>query len=149
MRIREMTVDDIRRVVPIYIEYYNEHEESYWTEETATRRITQVLTMDGGYALIMEDGGQVLGFVMGYLKQYDDLVGYMLEEILIASAHQHRGLGTRLLAEVEARVREKGASLVELSSVNDALHDGYYGKAGYYKATSLIPRGKWLGERAE
>ena len=31
---------------------------------------------------------------MGYFKQYDDIIGYTLEEILIASPYQHQGIGS-------------------------------------------------------
>ena len=85
MQIEVMNIKDIDLVVPLYIEYYNNHEDGCWTEETAKRRIRQVLTMEGAYSLMLKDDeGEVCGFVMGYYKQYDDIVGYTLEEIIIA-----------------------------------------------------------------
>ena len=83
MQIEVMDSKDIDLVVPFYIEYYNNHEDGCWTEETAKRRIRQVLTMNGAYSVMMKDDeGEVCGVVMGYYKQYDDIVGYTLEEIL-------------------------------------------------------------------
>ncbi len=38
---------------------------------------------------------------MGYFKQYDDIVGYTLEEIVITSGYQHKGLGSTLLQALE------------------------------------------------
>ena len=106
MQIEVMNSKDIDLVVPLYIEYYNNHEDGCWTEEAAKRRIRQVVTMDGAYSLIMKDDeGEVCGFVMGYFKQYDDIVGYTLEEILIAHKYQNQGYGSALLAELETRVR--------------------------------------------
>ena len=90
---REMTISDTRSVLPLYIDYYNTCEDGEWTEETAGRRIRQVLGMDGGYGLLMEDGNSPIGFVMGYFKQYDDLMSFMLEEIVIGLSSQGRGLG--------------------------------------------------------
>ena len=145
MQIEVMTVNDIDKVIPLYVEYYNGQEGGCWTEATAKRRISQVLTMDGAYSLIMrEDGGEVIGFVMGYYKQYDDIVGYTLEEILISHARQNQGLGSVLLAELEARVRAAGASCVELQAVKDELHERYYGKAGYHDAKNFILKVKWF-----
>ena len=70
-----MNEKDIDLVVPLYIEYYNNYEDGCWTEETAKRRIRQVLTMEGTYSLMMKDDeGEVCGFVMGYYKQYDVLL---------------------------------------------------------------------------
>ncbi len=144
MTIRMMTADDISSVIPIYLDYYNNCEGSCWTSEKAFRRLHQVICMDDAYSLILENDGHTVGFAMGYFKQYDDIVGYTLEEILISLPFQHQGLGSLLLSALEQQVRENGASLLELLSVNDSLHEHFYDKAGYYKPSSLIPRAKWL-----
>lgn len=145
MNINVMSVNDIDLVIPLYIDYYNNYEEGCWTEETAKRRIRQVLRMDESYSLIMRDErSEVCGFVMGYYKQYDDIVGYTLEEILISHKYQNKGLGSVLLAELEARVKEVGASCVELQAVKDELHESYYGKAGYHDAKNFVLKVKWF-----
>ena len=38
MSVREMSVDDINKVINLYIKYYNEIEKSCWTEKTAFKR---------------------------------------------------------------------------------------------------------------
>ena len=145
MHISEMTLEDVSTVLPLYIDWYNGCEGGCWTEETAGKRIRQVLTIEGSYSLLMRDeDGESVGFVMGYFKQYDDIVGYTLEEIVIAAKHQHRGLGSALLKEVENRAREKGASCVELQAVRDELHERYYGKAGYRDASNFVMKVKWF-----
>lgn len=144
MKIREMSLSDIQAVLPMYIDYYNVQEEGCWTEETAGIRIHQVLSMEGAYSLILEEEGDVLGFVMGYFKRYDDITGYTLEEILIARECQNKGLGTFLLRELEQRVREKGVSCVELQAVADAQHEAYYSKVGYHNAKNFVMKVKWF-----
>ena len=145
MRFKVMELKDIDLIIPLYIEYYNNYEDGCWTEETAKRRIQQVLTMNDSYSLMMKDiEGKVCGFVMGYYKQYDDIVGYTLEEILITHEHQNQGYGTILLAELEARVKEAGASCVELQAVKDEMHERYYGKAGYRDAKNFVLKVKWF-----
>ena len=141
---REMGPEDAGAVVPLDIDYYNACEGGQWTEETAGRRIRQVLGMDGGWGLLLEEDGQPAGFVMGYFKPYDDLTSFTLEEIVIARGRQGRGLGSLLLAEAERRVREQGAAGVELSSVNDELHQHFYEKAGYGDAKNFVQNVKWF-----
>lgn len=53
MNIREMKVNDIERVIDLYINYYNLIENSCWSEQTAYKRIHQVLTIEDSYSLIM------------------------------------------------------------------------------------------------
>lgn len=91
-----------------------------------------------------DNEGKPIGFVMGYFKQYDDIVGYTLEEIIISSENQNKGLGSVLLEEVENRVEEKGASCVELQAVSDEMHERYYGKAGYKNAVNFVMKVKWF-----
>ncbi|WP_026512203.1 GNAT family N-acetyltransferase [Butyrivibrio sp. LC3010] len=143
-QIREIKIDDIPSVLPLYITYYNENEDGCWTETTAGKRIHQVLSMEDSYGLVLEKDDQVIGFVMGFFKQYDDIVGYTLEEIVIAKDFQNQGLGSFLLNELEQRAKEKGASCVELQAVNDEMHEKYYGKAGYYTAANFVMKAKWF-----
>ena len=49
MFIREMVLKDIEAVLPLYISYYNEQEDSCWNENTAAKRIHQVLSMEDSY----------------------------------------------------------------------------------------------------
>ena len=144
MQIEEMKLEDIDLVLPLYIDYYNNHEDSCWTEITVGKRIRQVLTMQDSYSLIMkDDAGAVCGFVMGYYKQYDDIVGYMLEEIVIDASEQNKGLGSQLLGELEARVKAAGAACIELQAVKDEMHERFYGKAGFKDAKNFVMKVKW------
>ena len=128
----------------MYISYYNNQEESCWTEITAEKRIHQVLSMEDSYGLIMVNNGAVIGFAMGYFKQYDDIKGYTLEEILITTEYQNKGYGSMLLKELELRVHEKGSACIELQAVADEYHELYYGKAGYHNAKNFVMKVKWF-----
>ena len=86
----------------------------------------------------------VIGFVMGYFKQYDNIIGYTLEEIVIAYECQNKGIGSMLLRELEQRVKGKGASCVGLQAVNDDMHERYYGNAGYKNAKNFVMKVKWF-----
>ena len=145
MQIEILLPDDIDLVVPLYVDYYNNYEDGCWTEATAKKRIGQVLSTEASYSLVMrDDSGLVCGFAMGYFKQYDDIVGYTLDEILVSREYQNRGLGSLLLAELESRVKSNGASCVELQAVKDEMHERYYGKAGYRDAKNFVLKVKWF-----
>ena len=49
-----------------------------------------------------------------------------------------------LLATLETKVKEAGASCVELQAVNDEMHEKYYGKAGYSDAKNFVMKVKWF-----
>ncbi|MBQ3086910.1 MAG: GNAT family N-acetyltransferase [Clostridia bacterium] len=146
MQYRIMTEDDIQKVVPLYIDYYNNNEDGEWTTETTYRRIHQVWSRENSYCLILEDRETVLGFAMGYFEQYDDCFAYDLVEIVVSTKLQNQGIGTKFMNELEKRVKGKGAMLIQLQAVNDEHHNHFYGKLGYRDATNLTLKTKILCE---
>lgn len=141
---RIMNEKDIASVIPMYIDYYNNNEDGEWTNETVYKRIHQVITREDSYCLVSEENGKPAGFAMGYFEQYDDCFAYDLIEIVIASELQNKGLGTEFMRELEKRVKEKGAMLIQLEAVNDERHEHFYGKLGYRDVSNFILKTKML-----
>ena len=141
---RIMTETDIDRVVLLYIDYYNTHEDGQWTRETSYKRIHQVWSREDSLCLILESGETPIGFAMGYFEQYDDLMAYDLIEIVIAHGYQNQGIGSFLMDEIEHAVKKLGGAMIQLQAVNDAMHERFYGKLGYKNATNFVLKTKWL-----
>lgn len=144
MIIKEMKVEVIDYILNLYIDYYNNIEGANWTRQTAYKRIHQVITMDSSYSLLLKDNYKYIGFIIGYFKQYDYIIGYTLEEIVIDYTFQNRGLGSRFLDQLEKKVKELGASCIELKSVNDPMHNHFYKVNGYLDSDSFIEKVKWF-----
>ena len=141
---KPLTVERIAEVIPLYIDYYNTVDGSEWTEETTYKRIHQIITREDAYGLVLEVDGAVTGFAMGYFSQYDDGIVYDLSEIIIARQAQRQGLGTIFMHELESRVKDAGAFLIQLQAVNDAMHEDFYRKLGYGTCTNLVLKSKIL-----
>lgn len=139
-----MNESDIEKVVPLYIHYYNQYEEGAWTPETTRRRIHQVWSREDSFCMILENGSEPVGFAMGYFEQYDDIQAYDLIEIVLAHQYQNQGIGTKFMQEIERQVKEKGASIIQMESVNDEKHEKFYGKLGYRTAVNLVLKTKML-----
>ncbi len=144
MTCRMMAESDIDRVVLLYIEHYNNYESGEWTQETTYKRIHQVWSREDSLCMILEQGSEVVGFVMGYFEQYDDIQAYDLVEIVIAHAYQGKGIGTQFMELIEAKVKELGGAMIQLEAVNDDMHGHFYGKLGYKDCNNLILKAKWL-----
>ena len=144
MIIKEMKVEDINYILNLYIDYYNNIDGSTWTRQTAYKRIHQVVTMEDSYSLILKNDDKYIGFIVGYFKQYDDIVGYTLEEIVIDYSFQNRSLGSQFLNKLEKEVKELGASCIELKSVNDSMHNHFYKINGFLDSDSFVERVKWF-----
>lgn len=140
---RQMQKDDIQSVIPLFIEYWNGTGDA-WTPELVYRRIWQVLGAPDSYCMIAEDNDHVVGFAMGQMETFYDLTAYNLREIIVATDYQNKGFGTQMMTELERRVKQLGASMVQLEAVNDDLHEHFYGKLGYNDARNLKLKSKFL-----
>ena len=147
MNYRIMTEQDLEYVVTKNIEYYNTVEDCCWTYEKAYKRIHQVLTMEDSMCLGQTDDRDVItGYLMGYFKEFDDIRGYFLEEIVIFKGFQGKGYGTDFLRNLEQEVKKNGASIIEFNSVNDDMHKQFYSKLSFYEVKNFVMMGKFLGE---
>lgn len=144
MTYRIMAEADISRIVPLYMDYYNTHDGDCWTFDTTYKRIHQVWSREDSLCLILEENDTILGFCMGYLSAYFDLTAYDLVEILIFGQHQGQGIGTAFMEELERRAKAAGASMIQLQSLNDAMHSHFYGKLGYQDCTNLVLKSKFF-----
>ena len=144
MNYREMTEADLPMAAELYLFYYNTCEGGQWSAETTRRRILQILRRPDSYSLVCEMSGEITAIALGYFEQYDDGFAYDLVEIVVAAARQNQGIGTALMREVETRVKEKGAMLIQLQAVNDCRHANFYGRLGFCDVKNLTLKTKML-----
>lgn len=144
MNYTALTEKDLDIITSLYVRYYNENEGRSWTFEKAYRRIRQVLLTPDSYCLIQETNGVYTGFLMGYIKEYDDLKSYFLEEIVIFNEYQDKGLGSLFIKELENQLQAMDVSMIELMSVNDEKHRYFYEKFSFEKASNLIIMSKFI-----
>lgn len=142
--LRKMAEEDINNVVPLYIEYYNNNEDAEWTTETTYKRIHQAWSREDSYCLVWENKNDIIAFAIGYFEQYDDCFAYDLVEIVVTTQLQNKGYGTIFMKQLEECVKKEGAMLIQLQSVNDDLHNHFYGKLGYKDASNLVLKTKIL-----
>ena len=126
------------------MDYYNTCEEGEWTEETVSKRISQVLTREDSMCLVAELEGKLAAFAFGYMEQYDDGFAYDLVEIVVDRRLQSRGIGSAFMAEIERCAKERGAFLIQLQAVADDAHERFYGRLGYKNALNFVLKCKML-----
>ena len=90
---RQMQKEDIAKITPLFIEYWNGTGDE-WTPELVYSRVWQVLGSPDSYCMIAEDGDNTVGFAMGRFETFYDLTAYNLVEIIVATEYQKSGIGT-------------------------------------------------------
>ena len=101
--------------------------------ERAMRRFAEA---EGAITLLAEEGGELAGFVIVQIEPSGDRAAGYVVTLDVAPACRGKGLGRRLMAEVESRAASAGASVMELhvyegNAAALRLYEGLgYAKAG-------------------
>lgn len=133
---------NIYDVVNEYVNYYNNYEGGCWTKDKAYKRIHQIMSMEDSLCYLQYDENKLVGFIMSYYKEYDDLKALYIEEIVVFKQYQNKRYGKEMMNHIEKEAIENGIEHIELLSVNDEHHKHFYEGLGYYSASNLSLMGK-------
>lgn len=101
--------------------------------------IQKKLNHDPDLFLVAEDDGQIIGTVIG---GYDGRRG-LIYHLAVSASSRGRGIGSRLMSELESRLRAKGCIrcyLLVTTDNDEAMH--YYEKRGWKRMDWVVPYGK-------
>lgn len=140
--LQDASVDDCAR---LYMSVFNA--EPYldsWTEQTARRRILELVGTPGfvGYAHV-EDGKPV-GLIMGYTRQWYNGLSFDLQDVCVDLDYQGRGIGTGLCDYLEQVLIAKGVHRLFLLTLRGGPGDIFYTKRGYQYASRTMVMVKQL-----
>lgn len=137
MSIRVMDREDIPRCAQLFCSAFNaEPWNDHWTDETATRRLTQFLDTPTSYGLVMEEDGVPIAFILGQREQYYDGPRFYIQEF--CCARRGGGYGSGLLAELERRMKDEGVVRLYLMTIHGDATEGYYRKRAYTTDSETI-----------
>lgn len=107
-------------------------------EAFTKQQIANLLTNYNAVGLIAKLNGEIVGFVIGMLYADDDrIVGHILT-VDVLPEYRRRGIGLRLLEEIEKIFRGKGANVSVLEVREDNIAAlRLYQKLGYKRAAKL------------
>ena len=103
--------------------------------------IQKKLTHDPDLFLVAEENGQIVATVIG---GYDGRRG-LIYHLAVAASYRGRGIGSRLMDEVESRLRAKGClRCYLLVTTNNPEGMQYYEKHGWERMDFVVTYGKNL-----
>jgi len=118
MQIVDLSLDDeraIQQAVALLVEGFKAHWRDAWPDqEAALEEVRRALEPDKIFRAAIDDDGTVLGWIGG-LSGYGGKV-WELHPLVVAPAHQGRGIGSALVADLERLVRDRGGLTLQLGS---------------------------------
>ena len=130
MEVREMDREIPERYAQVFLTaFWGEPWNEPWTQETAEKRLRQFMSTGSFFGLELEEDGEVIAFVLGQHEQYYDGPRFYIQEF--CCARQGSGYGTKLLVELERRLKEQGVVRTYLMTIHGDATEGYYHRRGY------------------
>lgn len=121
MKIIDLDPDDdqtIEKVAAMLVEAFREHWPEAWPDlDSALKEVRESFGEDRISRVALDDEGVPLGWIGG-VSEYDGNV-WELHPLVVDPRRQGEGVGTLLVADLEDKVRERGALTLMLGSDDD------------------------------
>jgi ribosomal-protein-alanine N-acetyltransferase len=132
----EITIEDAS--IKYLGELYEIERRCFESEAFTKQQIASLLTDYNSISLIAKTNGKIVGFIIGMLyKENGKTVGHILT-VDVLPEYRRRGIGLRLLREIEGIFKGKGACICVLEVREDnAAALRLYQKLAYQKVAKL------------
>lgn len=143
----EITESHLDELAQLYVDTFNAAPwNDEWTFETARKRLQQLLHSEDSFGLCVYQGGQLCGAVLGVLEQYFDGPMYNLHEYWVKNEMRGKGIGSKLFAETEKRLLERGVkNMILITAKGDAM-EHFYHKQGMGTDPDMVFMSKRIGD---
>ncbi len=127
--IRPATETDIPHLIPLF-----QSEPGFWNPAWSEETLRQALRSAGDLALVWEEDGQILAFACAHDLGFR---GY-LSELIVSSSARGRGIGRKLVEEIEQALARRGCPVLIADVWKDAL--GFYQSLGWSPPDAILLR---------
>ena len=137
---------DFEDCVRVYVDAFTAPPLCYhWlTKEKAWRYIGDMTRAPGFLGYTYKIGGEMAAFCFGALDNYFEGTVYEVKELAVASAFQHRGVGSAMMGLLETKLAGYGVAAVSLQTSRNLPAFGFYIKNGYEELLENVSLIKWL-----
>jgi len=115
-----------------------------WTAERARERLAEIYYAPAFEGLVCTAGGKFVGLAMGNAVRRAAGRGFYLHELCVRTEMQGAGVGKRLLARLEDRLRVACVGSIFLVTGLEIPATGFYTKNGYGEVSSMTAMAKAL-----
>jgi len=133
MKIVNFTKKHLKSAVETYCKAFNRPPQNdNWSKKTATKRFEDLFNSAGYFGLAAIENNQIVGVMTGRIEQWYDKKEYYLAEFAVHPDFQNKKIGSKLLEELEKRLKKKTVQQIYLlATVKDKMPTAFYKKNDY------------------
>jgi GNAT superfamily N-acetyltransferase len=138
----------IPKLAEIYVKTYNAPPwNDEWTISTATKKLDEMINCRNSFGLVcFDDESNIIGIIIGSSETYYNCKQFFIKDFLILPDFQGRGIGSRLMNELEGRLKDMGINKTYLITSRTNKTEKYYHKRGYTSWDGIVVMGKYLND---
>jgi len=130
--IRPLNRKDLDVCAQLFVRVFNAAPwHDHWSEGTALARLRDVCDTPGFCGVIALEGDVPRGFALGYAEQWCVRKDFYLKEMCVDPACQRQGIGTAMMAALEASLAESGIATIYLLTVRLSTAERFYRRRGF------------------
>ncbi len=127
--IRPASESDLPRLIPLF-----QSEPGFWNPAWNIETLRRALHSAGDLALVLEEDGEILAFACGHDLGFR---GY-LNELIVSPGARGRGIGRRLVEQIEQALARRGCPVLIADVWKDAA--GFYQSLGWSPPDVILLR---------
>ena len=125
-------------VIEAYIETFaDEPWNEVWEYDWVLKRLRWVESVPNFIGKIVLDGDKVIGALLGYAKPFRGRLDFEILELFVLPDFQGKGLGRKLVEELEQSLTSDEHGVVHLLTSRDSSSEKFYEKLNYERNDRL------------
>lgn len=139
MRYRIFNTEHLEEVSKLYVKSFNAPPwNDKWTEDTAKKRLQQMLNCEGAYGLVCYLDNEIVAMILGNHEYYYDGMHFNIKEFCVDHSKKGKGIGKKVLNEFTVRLKDRGINNIYLWTSRGDMTEGFYEKNGYNIVDKLV-----------
>ncbi len=129
---------DLDECARLYVRVFNrEPWNDEWTFATARKKLNEIFDTPNFKGVIFKKNGKIVGAVIGNCEQWYTGMHYNLKEFFVTPEIQGKGIGTKMLMQLERELKGMGVVLVHLFTSKKDFTRIFYEKNGYRQSAEM------------
>ena len=138
MKIRTIAESDLNAISQLYVSVFSSSPwNEYWEYQWAYERLNWIYQFQGCAGLLGLDEDKIIGATLGYFVPFKGKKGFKVVEFFVDTNYQNRGIGTKLLRQLELNLKDNYDFVLLLTAKNiDA--ESFYLNRNYRRDDKLV-----------
>ena len=134
----QISEEHLSECAGLYVRVFNSAPwNDQWTVESAYRRLRDIYLSPGFIGVLFLEDRRVKAAVMGNCEEWFEGRHFNLREMFVDTELQGKTIGSKILTELEIRLKELGVRTVILFTSKENRTNSFYRKNGFYELDSM------------